>query len=129
MFFIDLLLALVIAVIVGLILTRGFRRSGPWTGVAGFFLLLFLATWAAGVWLVPFGPVMFGAYVLPFLFGALIVGLLLAAVSPPGPTGPEPLEEGQAAALGLSMFFWALIIALVVVILVAYLAPVEPVAY
>src|SRR5689334_22780496 len=44
-------------------------------------LILFLATWAGGIWLVPFGPRLWGVAWGTFVVVGLVVALLMAAVS------------------------------------------------
>lgn len=128
MFFIDLLLALVIALVIGAVFTLGFRREFPGPGLLIFLLVLFLLTWAGGVWITPFGPTLWGSFWLPFLLVAIIVALVLTAFPPPGrerSTVKLVSEEEQAAteteAAALNVFFWVLIAILGIVILLGYL--------
>ena len=37
-------------------------ERGPWTSLLLFFIIIFLATWAGGVWLSPIDPPLWGAY-------------------------------------------------------------------
>lgn len=128
MFFVDLLLALVIALVIGAVFVFGFRREGALPGVLIFLLVLFLLTWAGGVWITPFGPTLWGSFWLPFLLVAIIVALVLTAFPPPDrqrSTVKLVSEEEQAAveteATALNVFFWVLIAILGVVILLGYL--------
>lgn len=99
MFFIDLLFALVIALLLTAVFAAGFRRRGPWGIWWIFLLVIFLAAWAGGVWMTPFGPTLFDVYWLPFVFVGLVAALLLAAAAPPttrrtySETTPAPSEE------------------------------------
>jgi hypothetical protein len=43
---------------------------------------LFLATWAGGVWVVPFGPTHLGVTWLPFLLIEILLAVLIVALSP-----------------------------------------------
>jgi len=48
MFWVDVLFALSMALIFTMIFAAGLRRTGPWSSVAVFFLVIFLAAWAGG---------------------------------------------------------------------------------
>ena len=50
MFVIDMLFALVIALVLTGIFGLGFGRYGMGTTLAVFFIIVFFATWAGGVW-------------------------------------------------------------------------------
>lgn len=107
---------------------------------AYFFVIVFLATWAGGLWLYPFGPVLGRVHVLPFALVGVIVALIVAAKLPDEPWrrgsaatgGVMPAqaqvsavrEEGaRAAALGgLGVFFWLLVAVLAFAILMGYVA-------
>jgi hypothetical protein len=65
-----------IALVLSLVFAAVIRRRGPRVGFFWFFLLIFLATWAIGVWVQPFGPSLWGGYWLPFLIAGFIVALL-----------------------------------------------------
>ena len=94
-----------------------FRRTGPWDGVLWFFLIVLLGAWAVGTWAEPVGPVLYGVSWMPFLFGALILALLVAAMSEPMPRTPaaDPATPAEAVAVGL--FFWITVLLLLGVIL------------
>ncbi len=123
MFFIDILVALAIAVLLTALFVAVFRTTGPWAGFWIFLLVVFLASWAGGVWLTPFGPPIFGITWLPFLITGLFFALLLAAATPVYParktTTPETAAEAETAA-AFSIFFWVLIAGLGLFILLAY---------
>jgi hypothetical protein len=134
MFFTDLLFAVVVALVISALLTGvmgwrlpGKRVSAAWLGSLIFlFLILFLASWAGGVWLRPFGPVLFGGYWLPFTIVGLVTALVLltATVPPPRrrPSTPREVEVDEAVATMFNFFFWVLSLALVAVIVTAYVA-------
>lgn len=97
----------------------------PWTAIWTFVLVLFLASWAGGLWISPFGPVLFGVSWLPFIFVAVIFGLLLAAVPPERPprTPGEAFvqaEEKRAARQAFDVFFWILLIVLLLAVISGY---------
>jgi hypothetical protein len=130
----DIVLALIVAVIFSLLLVAaaGRRGPGPWAGFLFFFLVLFLAVWAAGVWLRPIGPVVYGGYWVGALVVGVLIALLLAAAVPPGPrvtpveveTPPEgaPAEtpEEEAVTTALGVFFWILLLGLIAAIVLGY---------
>ncbi len=136
MFVVDVLFALVVALILTVILVplMGWGRPGyeaTWRTAVLVFLLLFLFAWAGGVWLAPFGPVMFGVYWLPFVVVAVLYALVLLIASPPRPPGSRtrgPVTNAAAeakreevAATAFGLFFWVLAVLLAIALLVHYL--------
>ncbi len=128
MFIWDILFALAIAFIVWLIFAVGFRRPGPWSGFWAFFMILFLAAWAGGLWIMPLGPTLMGVYWLPFVFMALLFALLLAAVVPePRPRNRQEARAEREAEAALGAFFWVLMIILLFAIVAGYIFEGPPV--
>jgi len=134
MFFGELILAFVVALIISLLLGGliGWERPGAPGAPASIlflFVIIFLATWAGGVWLVPFGPLAWGVAWLPFLLVALFVALLIFALVPPRRFNrrivtDEQEMEGRAADEAeavLGGFFWAFIVALVAAVAIGYI--------
>jgi len=128
MFFIELLLALVIAFTVSFIFAFGFRRSGLWPSFLLFFLIIFLFTWAGGVWLYPVGPTIKGVFWVPFLVMALLVALFMAAATPrtylpPRTSESRNLRQARRREVNafLGLFFWILVAILIGAIAVRYL--------
>ena len=130
MFFTDLIYALFFAALLTAAFFVLFRTRGPWSSLVLFFLVVFLASWAGGVWFYPFGPVLWGTSFLPFLLVGLIIALLLAAAAP---TRREEStvelvdrekrhKERASAARALSLFFWVLVGAFLVLIISRYVA-------
>ena len=87
-----------------------------------FFLILFLASWAGGLWLVPFGPLAWEVSWLPMVAVGLFVALLLAAAAAssdryPGSIGSVDRDTtAAAAAIVFGVFFWILVVALLAAI-------------
>lgn len=83
MFFTHFALALIVAVL----LTLAFASVGggrrPWSGMLTFLLIILLASWSGGIWISPFGPVLWGATWLPFLLSGLVVALVFLAAEMP----------------------------------------------
>jgi len=130
MFFIHLIYALFFAALLTAVFFGIFRTRGPWSSLVLFLLVVFLASWAGGAWLSPFGPVLWGSSFLPFLLVGLLISLLLAAVAPSEKaestvelvnTRERPRERATALT-ALSVFFWILIGVFVVVIVSRYVA-------
>jgi hypothetical protein len=119
----ELLVALGVGLLVVFFFSLVLGRRGPWVRAGGmngllwFFLVVFLGAWAVGAWADPVGPLAWGVSWLPFLFGALVFALLLAAV-PDRSTRPVTAAGPEAEAdVALGLFFWFLLLALVVAIL------------
>ena len=134
MFWFDFLAALVVAIVLSLLLVGVFGRRYPttdaaaWPGALFFFFIIFLFAWVGGVWWHPVGlEFVWITHWVPFFLVALFVALLIAALVP-GPRVPpedrvrtpdEPVQ-GDGAGLVIGVFFWILIIALVITLIVAY---------
>ncbi len=128
MFFWDIVIAFVVSLLMTAIFSVGFGRRGPWASVPLFLFIIFLAAWAAGVWLQPTGVVLWGTYWLPFLVVGLIMALLLAlaAPAPPGrlehqPPPQVPASGSEDVALAVEAFLWVFFAILVSAIVIHYL--------
>ncbi|MFW6365262.1 MAG: hypothetical protein ACOC2H_02170 [Spirochaetota bacterium] len=127
----DILFAILIALLLAVLFSRS-GRTGPWmwpwgglwAGFITFFLVIFLASWAGGLWMTPFGPVLFGVYWLPFLLVGTFVALILGAhPKQPPRTRSEAVQQArdeQAAERTIDIFFWGIILILVISIIVGY---------
>ena len=132
MFWLDLLFAVVVTILIVAILMGAFgwgERVEQPPMAAGLFLffVILLAVWAGGIWLTPMGPIFYGAYWVPFIFFGIFMLLLLIAAAP-GPRRPrtpaEAAEQEQvaaASATAFGVFFWMLLIALLIAIVARYL--------
>jgi hypothetical protein len=125
MFFVDLLLALAVGLLLTAIFSLGLRNRGPWDLWWVFLLVVFLAAWAGSVWMTPVGPPLFGVYWLSPLLVGLMIALLLAAATPQRSprTRAEAIAQARAeeeTALAFTIFFWILLIGLVIAVLLAY---------
>jgi predicted signal transduction protein with EAL and GGDEF domain len=132
--------AVVIAVIFTLVLVSllGWRRPGATqtesivTSGVFFFMILVLATWAAGSWMAPRGPMALGVPWLVWMGVPLVITLIVAVVTQPWdrhrsrsarpttPAGTAPAELARAnenAAVGFGLAFWALVVVLLLVAL------------
>ena len=128
MFVVHIAIALAVAALLSLIFAIGFRTRGPWGSILVFFAVIFLSSWAGGLWLPSMGPPLWGVYWIPFLLAGVIIALvLIATVAPERPKSTvklvEPGEQATAAGRArsvLGIFFWILIAALVVAIVSRY---------
>ena len=127
MFLLDLLFAIVTALLLTGLFGMLFRRMTVGEGLLLFFVILFLATWAGGVWIAPIGPLLFDVSWLSFLLVGLFVVLLLTILIPPArPRSvvhetPGQVQAEAEAAIVMDVFFWVLIIGLLAVIVIAYM--------
>ncbi len=121
MFWIDLLIAFVVALIVASVLItmrnrRGSEETGRvWAGFWVVFLIILLAAWAGGLWLTPFGPLFMGAHWLPVVIVAVLTALLLLGL----PYGDSPAKS-PGASRGAKISFFALLIVLLGVVVLGY---------
>ncbi|MFW5774204.1 MAG: hypothetical protein ACOCWD_05935 [Tangfeifania sp.] len=116
MTFLGVLLTVVAAVIISAIFYYALKSTGPWESFWTFMLVLSLAGLAAGLWIAPVGPVIWGVAWVPTLMAIIIFALLLGAASPrkeePAVTNsnrPEPAPQDKKAAT-LGALFWVLLI-------------------
>ncbi|HER44136.1 MAG TPA: hypothetical protein ENO08_06720 [Candidatus Eisenbacteria bacterium] len=126
MFVSDLLLAAGTAILLTVIFAIWLGRRGPWAKISVFFLVVFLASWAAGKYMDPIGPPIVGSYWLPFMLFGLVIALLMAASMPfttpsvrrnTRDESEEGVETQQAV---FNAFFWILLILLLALIIAAY---------
>jgi hypothetical protein len=104
MFVIEFVFALVISMLCAAFLlpltaSTGIRMRHPDVEPGSVFLtllILFLATWAGGIWLVPVGPRLWGVAWGSFVVVGLVVALVIAAVSRPADR-PAPTDEPPTA--------------------------------
>jgi hypothetical protein len=124
MFLWHLIFALVVALVIFAIFGLALRRTGAWPA-ACFIFILFLFSWAGGIWLAPFGPVLSGVYWFPFLVVAIFVAVMLAAAVPPERPRPavstSPEREAVETGTALGVFFWFLVGLLIIAIAVYYI--------
>jgi len=101
------------------------------------FLLIFLAIWAGGVWIRPFGPTLWGLHWLVFVLAGLMISLLLIIILPrKTPAGRHETlnmlervelekELETLTYITLGIFFWILIIGLVIAIILHHVIGVD----
>jgi hypothetical protein len=132
MVLLELLTALTVAFVLSALFVLANWERGHRKGAFWLFLVLFLATWAGGVWIKPFGPALWGIHWLSFLFVGVVVALILAvAQARPRPHGRQETiemlermrqerEMERVAWLTLTIFFWVLLLTLLIAIVIRY---------
>jgi Ca2+/Na+ antiporter len=127
-FLISLAVALALCVIFALVTRSKARR----TGFVWFFLFVLMATWAGGVWIRPFGPVLSDVRWLQFLVVGLLVVLMFALFAPfKPPRGRydtlDQLEEiarqkefAKVTYITLGIVFWVILVILLIAIIARY---------
>ena len=71
-----------VTVLLSALLMSTFLKDEQRTRLICIFWIIFLATWAGGIWVRPFGPSFRGIYWLPFLWIGIITVLILAVFYP-----------------------------------------------
>lgn len=128
MFWSDLLVAFIIAIIFASLLVTIFGKSRFGLSLFIIFLILFAGVWAGGIWFTPIGPKLFEVYWLPFVVVAIVLSLLVAALSPSKTDRHPPVkmitkeEENKTKKekKSVSLFVWFLLIALIIIIILRY---------
>lgn len=116
----HLALSLVLSGAAVAILVRGLRFR-PSTPAWSLFVIFFCAIWAGGVWVMPAGPSHLGIKWLPFLLIAILLTVLVVALAPHGSRSHrDELEVEREVQVGLGLFFWVLIGALIAAIVAGY---------
>ena len=123
MTFLGVLLTVLAAVIISAVFYYVFKSTGPWESFWTFLLVLVLAGLAAGLWITPVGPVMWGVAWVPILMAIIIFALLLGAASPrkeepvvSNSNRQEPSPRDRKAAT-IGALFWILLIFLLGIII------------
>jgi len=116
MFIVDLVFALAFGLLIVWIVSIVFGTRGPWGSFLWFFLVVSLFAWAGGIWLVPFGPRLWGIGWIPIIFMGFLVSMLLTAASPRNPrwrrrrASQEGLTSEAGTRVAVDVIFWVLII-------------------
>ena len=129
---VDIITALLIAGVLSYLFARNLKRRGKRTGFFWFFLMIFMLTWAGGVWLIPPDSPIPGSRWLPFLAvglaGAVVVSFFAGRRYPTNRHETidllERTREGRklekATYLSLNILFWTVLIVLVAAIVLRY---------
>lgn len=135
MFVFDILVAIVVALVFSTLLTWLFRwqrpdREGAGAAFMFLFVVTFLAVWAGGAWIEPFGPIVGGVALMPFIIVGFIMALIFLALVPP-PRRPrsrkEAIDQAEARAAAqvgaeaiIGAFFWVLLVVLLAAAIARY---------
>lgn len=135
----DLTFSIILALAIALLFAWILRRQGPRRGFLWFFLPIFLAVFAAGIWGKPAGAPLTTSNWLPFLGAGVLMALLLSILAPRylkiDRTAQldrqktlkildeieQEKELATLAYISLNLFFWGMIALLIVMILIRYL--------
>ncbi|MDF1578878.1 MAG: hypothetical protein P1P81_10610 [Desulfobulbales bacterium] len=135
----DLIFSLFVALVIGVVFAGIILRKGPRRGFFWFFLLIFLAIFAAGIWGKPLGAPLSADNWLPFVAAGVLMALLLTFLAPRYPKVKRDAQLDRArtmaildkierdkkiaalAYISLSLFSRVAIIVLVAVIIARYL--------
>ena len=119
----SFIISLIVALAYTIVFVAGFQRKGPWASVVAFFMVVFLSTWAGGIWIAPVGSDIRSVSWLPFAVVGLVTSLILAASVPSWfstirtQVGLQPERRKPPVAL-LSSYFWLALIVMIVTIAV-----------
>ncbi len=133
MFWLELVLSLLVALCLSALLGLLFPRPTPRSGRFWFFLLIFLAAWAGGLWMRPLGPELLGVHWLPFVLVGVLAALVAILTQAERP--PQSREETiamlerlakerhlkKAADLSVDLLLRLLAVALLALVLLRYL--------
>lgn len=129
---VDFLLALLIAAVLSYLFSLRRPRKQRSTSVFGVFMLLFVATWAGGIWMIPVGPDVLGVHWLPFLLVGLVAAVMMSSSHErPYPRGRretldmlETVERGKTFqkwfSAPLKALFWAVLFLLIAAVAYRY---------
>ncbi len=133
MFILELIFAACISLVLSGLFVLATRNRTRRTGFLWLSLIIFLATWAGGIWLKPFGPSLWGIHWLGFLVAGLFVSAILVIATPNrAPKGRRETldmlekvarnrELDQITYLTLGTFFWVLLAFLIIAIMFRYM--------
>lgn len=89
---IEVLIILLIALFVTGIFSYAFKSEGSGS-ILFFFLIIFLASWAARLWILPIGPVFLGIAWIPVLIVGIIFAFILSAASSSPETAYKAIDQ------------------------------------
>ncbi len=120
--------AFIIALILSAMLLLIFKAETTWNRFWALLLILTFAAWVGGLWIMPFGPAVWGIYILPFILMALLFGLILAAAGPMQPHQyreepyytQEELRGRAGSKEALTIYFWTLLVFLLALVVLRY---------
>jgi ABC-type branched-subunit amino acid transport system permease subunit len=127
MFLSDLIFSFVLSLVIAVVFAIGFKNKGPWGTIWAFFLLIFLAVWAASIWVSPVGPLLMGYSIIPVAIVGVVFALIVVAASSPDNLQTMRTDKisdissaDKPAFSTYSVYFWLLMTTLVLVIVFGY---------
>ena len=120
--------AFIVALVLSAMLLLVVKAETTWNRFWSILITLTFAAWVGGLWIMPFGPVIWGIHILPFILMALLFGLILAAAGhlhsrqyreEPYYT-QEELRGKEGSKEALTIYFWALIAFLLILVVLRY---------
>lgn len=127
----EIILAFLIGLLLAIVMVAVFRWQKPgakgyWSTLLFLFALLFVASWAGGLWISNFGPVGWGIRWLPFVVAGVVISILLLVLIPQRrPRTTEEAERQATLQTGMpgvvNVILWILIVALAISIVAYYL--------
>jgi hypothetical protein len=120
--------ALAVAFILTILFSVLLKNKGPWGGLWVVFIIIFLASWAANLWIHPIGPQIAGVSFVPLVIVGIIITVILAAVTRPATRNkPAKVEAEQQEppkeavnAVTAGVFYWVLLVILIFTIIGGY---------
>jgi hypothetical protein len=77
-FFFESLVALIVAVLLGALISKATLKIHQRKSLTWIFLIIFVISWAGGTWIKPFGPSICDFYWLPFVLTGIVTALIIA---------------------------------------------------
>ncbi len=133
MFLGQFLAALLNAFVWSLLFAWIVGKRGSGIGFFSYFVMVFVLTWAGGLWLKPFGPPVLGVHWVPFAVLGFVIALFIATFTrrEPPKSRKETLEMldeiahertlERIARSYVNVFFWVVTAVAVVAIVLRYL--------
>ncbi len=120
----ELLIAIFVALLFGIITVRIILKGKySWRYFWAIFALIFMSTFAVGLWVTPVGGILWDYYWVPYVSMGIFMSLLLAATAPvvSKENFDKPLDGKDSRYSGLPVFllgkfYWLMLFLLVVII-------------
>lgn len=130
MFYMHVVVSSLVALLIALSFLSIYRKkTKPWSNFFLFFFLVFLISWAAGVWVTPFGGILLGVYWMPMFFTGFLFALLLVAIAPEGSTKEidQPVDQTRveksvkySLTTGIGSLLWIFMLFIIMAIVAHY---------
>jgi hypothetical protein len=119
MFATELALIFVIALLMALAVSFGYRHRRPWSfgTILG---VLFLVGLTVAIWARPVGPVVYGFAWLPVFMGSLVVALLMLALGTPRSERTAEVETHARVEGAGAIYIWFLMGSLAVILIASF---------